>query len=346
MRPPRLRPNIKAKMLVWMGAILAMFAIAVSANADFAMPEVPGFSNNYPWFNNVSQNPGNESFQYFLAYHPNIAQALARNPSLLYNASWRYQFPALEQYLANHPYEWQALSGQDWAEGIPETPWGGYDQEHQWRDAYWWHANDPNWFYDHHQAWASLDSRWLTQDGAYDARHQWHYGEWWYNQNPNWVTANHPNWLKEHRNWQSASEQQSYRKQHAMSAQGPQNQRSATLERQANVRQANAEPARQHTQEVKQTEANQQHAAAQRQASAQREQNIQRSKELQHPANRSDNQHQQEAKREQSPQQARRPVPVAAHHASGEREASREQHQQAPKAEHQQPAEHDQKGEK
>ncbi len=311
MRPPRFHVSIKIMVLSGLGAILAVWLVAVPANADFTMPEVPGFSNNYPWFNNVSQSPGNQSFQYFLAYHPNIAQALARNPSLLYDARWRYQFPALEQYLENHPYEWRALSGQDWAEGLPETPWGGYDQQHQWRDAYWWHANNPNWFYDNHQSWASLDSRWLSQDGAYDAQHQWHYGEWWYNQNPVWVTANHPNWLAEHRNWESASERQSYRKQHAMPAQTQQDQRSTTAKRQATNERSNEKNTFQRAPEVNEPRANQQRASEHRQANSHQQENVRQVKETQRQAKRPENPHQpQQAKRERSPETRRQPEPA------------------------------------
>jgi hypothetical protein len=202
-------------LLTWCGAILLTFGIAAPAMAEFSMPQVPGFSNNYPWFNEVTQYQGNQSFQWFLAHHPNIAEPLARNPQLLYDANWRSRFPSLQQYLANHPYEWQELAGENWAEGPTQTQWGAYDDQHRWRDAYWWHQNNPNWFYDN-QDWASLDSRWLDEDGAYDQQHRWHYGEWWYNQNPNWVMRNHPNWLREHPNWEGREEQQNYRKQHAM----------------------------------------------------------------------------------------------------------------------------------
>jgi len=186
------------------------------------MPQVPGFSNNYPWFNEVTQYQGNQSFQWFLANHPNIAETLARSPGLLYDANWRSRFRSLQQYLANHPYEWEELNGENWAEGPAQTQWGAYDDQHQWRDAYWWHQNNPNSFYDNHQDWASLDSRWLDEDGAYDQQRRWHYGEWWYNQNQNWVTSNHPNWLREHQNWEGHEEQQNYRQQHAMLEPNPQ----------------------------------------------------------------------------------------------------------------------------
>jgi hypothetical protein len=202
--------------LTWCGAILLAFGIAAPAMAEFSMPQVPGFSNNYPWFHEVTQYQRNQSFQWFLAHHPNIAETLAGNPELLYDANWRARFPSLQQYLANHPYEWQELNGENWAEGPTQTQWGAYDHQHRWRDAYWWHQNNPNSFYDNHQDWASLDSRWLDEDGAYDQQHRWHYGEWWYNQNPNWVARNHPNWLRKHPNWEGQEEQQNYRRQHAM----------------------------------------------------------------------------------------------------------------------------------
>src|SRR5579872_4340027 len=127
--------------LKWIGAILFSLAIAGPASAqvqvriEFGRPQAYGFSNNYPWFNDVPQYQGDQSFRYFLAYHPYIAQALARNPALLYDAEWRSQEPALGEYLASHPYEWQALNGAYWSEGPAETQWGDYDNG-QWRDAY------------------------------------------------------------------------------------------------------------------------------------------------------------------------------------------------------------------
>ena len=210
--------------LKWMGAILFGLAIAGPASAqvqvriEFGRPQAYGFSNNYPWFNDVPQYQGDQSFQYFLAYHPDIARALSRNPGLLYNAAWRSDNPALEDYLASHPYVWEALNNANWATGPAQTRWGYYDNQRQWRDAYWWHQNDPSWFYDNHQDWSSLDSRWLIQDGAYDQQRRWHYGEWWYNQNPGWVTTNHPMWLSQNQNWSTPSVQQAYRQRHAMVA--------------------------------------------------------------------------------------------------------------------------------
>jgi hypothetical protein len=274
----------------WCAGFLLLLGLAAPAMAEFSMPEVPGFSNNYPWFNEVSQYRGNQSFQWFLANHPNIASTLARNPGLLYNANSRSQFPALEQYLEHHPYEWQSLNAQNWAEGPAETRWGDYDDQHQWRDAYWWHRNNPNSFYDHHQDWASLDSRWLNEDGAYDGQRRWHYGEWWYNQNPNWVTANHPNWLREHQNWQGQEEQQNYRHQHAMIQENQQDrnfqQRQATHQQDRSNRLQNQQ--------------NQQAAIDRRQANLEQQRTMHRDNQRQDQMNRQQHQEQRQADREQS----------------------------------------------
>jgi hypothetical protein len=211
-----LRRRLEIKSLIWIGTFLLALGITATSRAQFQMPQVPGFSGSYPWFNDIPQYERDQSFQWFLAHHPSIASALSRNPSLLYNAGWRSESPALQQYLANHPGSWQELNGRNWAEGPTETRWGDYDDQHQWRDAYWWHRNNPNRFYDHHDEWTSLDSRWRDQDGAFDGQRRWHYGEWWYNRNPNWVASNHPDWLREHRNWEEQSEQQNYRQRQAM----------------------------------------------------------------------------------------------------------------------------------
>ena len=249
---PRFRPlrGILASTAITVAKSLPKLAIASVCGAATALtlslatpvfaqmfqgdaPRVDGFSNNYPWFNPVPQYQGDQTFRWFMANHPGIARTLSRHPGLLYNANWRSQYPALEQYLENHPYEWQALNDRYWSDGPAETQWGDYD-DGQWRDAYWWHQNNPNSFYDNHVNWASLDSRWLSQDGAYDNQRQWHYGEWWYNQNPGWVTNNHPNWIANNRNWMRPEEQQRYRQQHSIVQD---RQQRAIDQRQANLEQ-------------------------------------------------------------------------------------------------------------
>jgi hypothetical protein len=318
--------------LAWLGAALLALATAAPASAQIQVtildgrPQARGFSDNYPWFNDVPQYQGDQTFQYFLAYHPDIAQALAQNPGLLYNAGWRSEYPDLEEYLDSHPYEWQALNNANWSTGPAETTWGYYDTRHRWRDAYWWHENDPNWFYDNHMTWASLNSRWLISDGAYDQQNRWHYGEWWYNQNPGWVSTNRPNWLSQHRNWSNQSVQQSYRQQHSMGAlnqfrqqasvqprqnfqQAQQNQQRLTNQRQANVQQ----------QQVNR-QVNQQRVTGQRQNNVQQQQ-----------VNRQVNQRQQQANRQQgrSAQQVNhqqaRPAPQASRQQARPQQQARQQ---------------------
>jgi hypothetical protein len=344
MRYPRFRPfprNLIANALVGAGTIrkvaaaglfagTIVFALAVATPApaqvivQIGSPPVPGFSNDYPWFNNVPQYQGNQSFRWFLANNPDIAQSLSQNPSRLYDSEWRSQFPALEEYLADHPYEWEALNGEYWSEGPAETQWGDYD-DGQWRDAYWWHQNNPNWFYDNHLSWASLDSRWLAQDGAYDQQHQWHYGEWWYNQNPSWVTANHPNWLSHHRGWTNPTEQQNYRQKHAIneanrqpiprnqdanSWQRANNQQRATDQRQANLQQQQTirdDNQRQQRANRQATNENQQHESDRRQANLEQQQNLHQENVRQQQANREQlqaaHQENQQAVRQQHAQQ-------------------------------------------
>ncbi len=268
--------TIRLITLTWLSVILLGIGLAVPARAQYPLPGVDGFSNDYPWFNEVPRYSGVESFQYFLAYHPQIARMLSRNPRLLYDSEWRSEQPALEQYLDNHPYVWRGLNGPNWAEGPVETQWGDYDDEHQWRDAYWWHRNDPNEFYDTHRQWASLDARWLNQDGAYDNQHQWHYGEWWYNQNPSWVSANHPQWLQEHRNWSSASEQQKYRRSENLGPGGPNSEQQASIDRRSvQQQQLNQQYQRNAEQQQKTQQEDRRKANAQYEVNAERPQSIQ-----------------------------------------------------------------------
>ena len=88
---------------------------------------------------------------------------------------------------------------------------GDYDNGGTWQDAYWWHQNNPDFFYANHPKWISWYPELRNTDGAYDAQHNWHYGQWWYNQNPSWVPANHPNWFSQHSNWASQTEPNDHR---------------------------------------------------------------------------------------------------------------------------------------
>jgi hypothetical protein len=48
------RFEINLKPLIWYAAIWLALAFAVPAMAEFPMPDIPGFSNNYPRFNDVA----------------------------------------------------------------------------------------------------------------------------------------------------------------------------------------------------------------------------------------------------------------------------------------------------
>jgi hypothetical protein len=65
-------PNLTVAGICAAAMVFAL-AIATPASAQitiqFGGPQVPGFSNNYPWFNDVPQYQGDQSFRYFLAYH-------------------------------------------------------------------------------------------------------------------------------------------------------------------------------------------------------------------------------------------------------------------------------------
>ncbi len=323
------RSRIKqTKSILWFGAALFALAIATSASAQvtiqFGGPQVPGFSNYYPWFNDVPQYQADQSFRWFLANHPNVARELARNPGLLYNANWRRQHPQLEQYLASHPYVWQALNNEYWATGPAETQWGDYDDQHQWRDAYWWHQNNPDWFYNNHQDWASLNPRWRDRDGDYDQQHVWHYGQWWYQQDPNWVKTRHPDWLRQHQNWTNQATQQQNQ------------QRQATREQQQrNLQQQQAA----HEQNQQNQQQNQQRQAAREQQ--QRNLQQQQAAHEQNQQNQQQNQQRQVTREQQqrNPKQQQAAQPQDQHNQRQQavREQNQKPEQAAARQEHQQP---------
>lgn len=64
----------------WCAALLFALAVAPPARAQatilFQEPPVPGFSNSYPWFNDFPQYQGDQSLQWFMTNHPDIAGAV------------------------------------------------------------------------------------------------------------------------------------------------------------------------------------------------------------------------------------------------------------------------------
>ncbi len=174
------------KSLALTAALLCLLSFATPARAQYYEPE--GFPVTYPWFANA---PG-ESLRQFLYYHPEVSAELSADPELIYNRGWRLSHPELEAFVVTHPDVWTQL-----------TSWGDYDDDNAWHDAYWWHDNNPDWFYESHPGWVALWPAWYNADGDYDENHVWHYGGWWYRNNPGWVSSRHPEWLRTHQAWLS-----------------------------------------------------------------------------------------------------------------------------------------------
>jgi hypothetical protein len=77
-------PNLTVGAICCAAMVFALAApVSAQVTIQFGGQEVPGFSNDYPWFNDVPQYEGNQSFRYFMSYHPDIAQSLSQNPALL-----------------------------------------------------------------------------------------------------------------------------------------------------------------------------------------------------------------------------------------------------------------------
>jgi hypothetical protein len=95
-----------------------------------------------------------------------------------------------------------------------KTSWrdqdGDYDDHSEWRDAYWWHENDRDWYYSSHLEWAASYPQWRDEDGAYDQQHVWCYGQWWYQQQ-----NNHPAWVEENPAWSNPVDMHNYQQQQA-----------------------------------------------------------------------------------------------------------------------------------
>jgi hypothetical protein len=229
---------MKRTVVIVIGAILVL-ATAAPAMAQIQIT-IPGFRNDFPWFTNVPQA---QTFEQFLANHPDDERELAQNPGLLYDPNWRAQHrelqyflqthpdvweglkaqgagiydtrfsqflnnhpdvasdlrddpellydpryrenhPELVQFLANHPRVWANLNAQRETAGPAPGELGAYDDVHQWHDAGWWWANNPDWVRGHHPTW------W----GGYDNGHVWRPAAWWWQNNPNWVRHHHPEW--------------------------------------------------------------------------------------------------------------------------------------------------------
>ncbi|MGD0290036.1 MAG: hypothetical protein ABSC63_10340 [Candidatus Binataceae bacterium] len=116
--------------------------------------------------------------QRYIANHPE----LQRNPSLLSDPAYLNSHPAYAGFLQTHP----AIRAET-------QQMGGWDRNYQWRDADWWHRNDPDWVFEHHPEWNRAHPDWMM-DGDYDDAHHWHNRNWWMQNHPDWAAQHHPHW--------------------------------------------------------------------------------------------------------------------------------------------------------
>ncbi len=182
-------------------------------------PEVQQYIQSNPSFWNGMRSNGNQYFgprlNEFLNNHPGVGAQVRANPELLYDRQFRRQHPGLQEFLQNHPNVWRNFVAGGPAQG--PGGWGAYDQNRQWRNADWWHQNDPDWMYRNHPEWAENHPDWRANDGDFDDSHVWHNRGWWNDNHPDWVQRHHPNWYK-HEQHQAAKEQQHQEKQQGREA--------------------------------------------------------------------------------------------------------------------------------
>src|SRR5579859_218815 len=88
----------------------AMLVLTMAAPAMAQIQiTIPGFRSDNPWFTNVPQA---QTFEQFLADHPDDARELSQNPGLLYDPGWRGQHRQLQYFLQTHPDVWAGLKAQ------------------------------------------------------------------------------------------------------------------------------------------------------------------------------------------------------------------------------------------
>jgi hypothetical protein len=140
--------------------LLAQHSSAAQAlSADPSLYRSPGFMAAHPevW-SYLNQNPGlyqsltakvpayspdagGFNLSNYLHYHPDIAQALAANPSIVNNPAYLAQHPNFKGFLQHHPGVAQQLSMRGWnfTRWEQTHPW---DQRNQWRNADAWSDRD------------------------------------------------------------------------------------------------------------------------------------------------------------------------------------------------------------
>ena len=206
----RSTPAIKRTTAMVLGALLAL-ALATPAVIAQSI-QIPGFPANFPWFTNVPQA---QTFEQFLANHPDDRRELADNPGLLYDPNWRAQHQQLQYFLQTHLDVWAGLKSQ--GAGIYDSPFNQFLRNQpriaadlrdnpellydpNYRDA---HSALDQYLTNHPRVWANLNTQRNsggteqsqfgstaqpeTGYGAYDSQHQWHDADWWHQYNSDWV---------------------------------------------------------------------------------------------------------------------------------------------------------------
>jgi hypothetical protein len=113
------------------------------------------------------------------------------------------------------------MAGPAMAQYPGGRPFGAYDNGHVWRDAGWWHTNNPQWMYSYHPEWAVERRDWWQYDHQYHPDWFWapfwglyplwswgapyqgvyHDYWWWHQYHPDWMYANHPEWAEPYGGW-------------------------------------------------------------------------------------------------------------------------------------------------
>src|ERR1017187_3496242 len=76
-----------------------------------------------------------------------------------------------------------------------EQHFGDYDDGHVWRDAQWWHGNNPEWMYSNHPEWAQPYGGWLRAD--YGAHPGWFTSNYWREHPRDWANPDRAFWNRE-----------------------------------------------------------------------------------------------------------------------------------------------------
>jgi hypothetical protein len=189
-------------------------AMIASAFLTFATPVLA-----QGWFSGAD----GQSFQEWLAKHPNVSNNLGSNPYQIYDPQWRANHPELQEYIQNHPGVWNNLKSQ--GSGYYDERFNTFLAKHP-HSAAELRAN-PELIYDprfrkqhpelndfmasHPSVWRSVKSTYAGNirpapipnpaNGAYDREHHWRDYSWWHEHDREWFWKNHPEWAANHSEW-------------------------------------------------------------------------------------------------------------------------------------------------